>query len=590
MAREAIRAWKCARYDERAGLNVMTAAPLASLVLIGLLFLSLPPLADATEVPWPKTHFTRISQGEDLARLLKDFCASMGIQAVLDPGIKGKVNGRFSNYTPEAFFKEIKENYGLITYYDGRVLFIYPSDKAVAELIEVNPQAADRLIPSLKVLGLYDTNYPIKVTGDAGLAYVSGPPKYVQLIKDTAATLNRQILASTEARKSREEIRIFPLKYAWAADHQFVLQDQEITVPGVATTLRRILAGAAPGQAGVENTRQLPRTLDKLKGKGLAAVGRQDKQGAKVESAPPLSSPVQNKKSEGQREIEDKAVAAAISTVQADPRLNAVIVRDASERMPYYEALIKQLDIPAKLIQIEVTIIELSDDGLQELGMTWRMRAQNNTGKALSEGGYNATSSFFPGSAVLGTGPGLNFATTLSLGAGQYLLGQIHALEQKGKGKFISRPSVLTLDNIQAVIEQTQTFYARVAGSYEVDLFNVTAGVTMKVTPHVITDEHGEKIKLLVDISDGTIASDATVDSLPTVPQSSIHTQAVIREGEILALGGYIHESTIETKNALPVLGNLPVLKWIFSSRSTETRKMERIFLIHPKIIRETPG
>ncbi len=544
--------------------------------------------AHASRIPWPKAHFTRISQGEDLAMLLMDFCSSMGIKAIIDPGVKGKVNGRFKDYTPQNFFRQIVDAYGLIAYYDGQVLFLYPSSKATSRLIILQPGAEGDLIPSLKALGLYDPQFPIRITKNTGLAYVSGPPRYVELVKDTASAINQRLQASSAALKSREEIRIFPLKYAWAADHQFVLQDQEVTIPGIATTLRQILQGAPPGRGVNKGSKQLPRTLEKLKGQGLAAVGEQG--GGDKGSQPPSGRESKTAKKETAGKAEGAPEANYASMVQADPRLNAVIVRDVAEKMPYYQELIRQLDTPAKLVQIEVTIIELTDDGLQELGMDWRMRAQDNTGKALSEGGYNATTAFFPGSDILGTGPGLNFATTLSLGAGQYLLGQIHALEQKGKGRFVSRPSVLTLDNIQAVIEQTQTFYARVAGSYEVDLFNVTAGVTMKVTPHVIQDEHGERIKLMVDISDGTISSDATVDSLPTVPQSSIHTQAVISEGEILALGGYLHESTARTRNAVPVLGRLPLLKWIFSSRSKETRKMERIFLIHPKIIEETPG
>lgn len=544
------------------------------------------------EIPWPNTRFSRISQNEDLRELLKDFCASMGIRAVIDQDITGRVNGKFSEYRAGKFFRQIKRGYGLISYFDGRVLFIYPAEKSQSKLIDIKTETVDILVSSLKALDLYDFHCPVKISGKAGLAYVSGPPRYVELVESMAQVLNQKVEAARVSKSIRQEIRVFPLKYAWAADHQFVIQDQKITVPGVATTLYRVLFESEISGGASEGTEMLPNTVEKLKGKGLIATGREDGTG-QGNAGPPLNP-------SGYGSSERKARSAAQSgadssggdnfPIQADTRLNAVIVRDFADKMPDYERLIKSLDRPAKLVQIEVSIIELTAGGLAELGVNWRLNAKDHSGKGLFEGGVEAGDDFSPGNAVLGTGSGLNFATTLSLGAGQYLLGQIHALEEDGKGRVFSRPSVLTLDNVQAVIEQTETFYARIAGSYEVDLFNVTAGVTMKVTPHIIEEQDGEHIKLLVDIKDGSVNSDDVVDELPTVPESSIHTQAIIEEGQLLVLGGYIHNQTKKTTSAVPILGSLPLLKWLFSVNTEETKRVERIFLIHPRIIKKSSG
>jgi len=268
--------------------------------------------------------------------------------------------------------------------------------------------------------------------------------------------------------------------------------------------------------------------------------------------------------------------------IQADARLNAVIIRDIDEKMPYYEEIISILDVPVGLVQIQATIIDVDTDYLHELGVNWRFRA-GDRGDVKTRGGFGADEDLSPISTALALGQGLNLATIIGDSA-EYFLARIHALETDGKAWILSRPSVLTLDNMEAVLERAETVYVRVPGTYQVDLFDVSVGIVLKVTPHVIEEEEGPKIKLAVKIEDGSF-TDVSVDQIPTTKKTAINTQAMVREKESLLIGGYYQERETEAVSRVPCLGTIPGLGLLFREKKASKVKTERMFLITPTIV-----
>jgi type III secretion protein C len=124
----------------------------------------------------------------------------------------------------------------------------------------------------------------------------------------------------------------------------------------------------------------------------------------------------------------------------------------------------------------------------------------------------------------------------------------------------------------------------RVAGNEEVDLYNISVGVLVKVTPHIIATENGHKIKLSIDVRDGQL-SDYSVDGIPVVEESSINTQAVINANESLLIGGTTSENQYKNVRKIPLLGDIPLLGALFRSKKDQKIKRERLFLISPRII-----
>ncbi|MEO7244754.1 MAG: type III secretion system outer membrane ring subunit SctC, partial [Rubrivivax sp.] len=255
--------------------------------------------------------------------------------------------------------------------------------------------------------------------------------------------------------------------------------------------------------------------------------------------------------------------------IQADPRLNAVIVRDRSDRLPRYQQLIEQLDVEPQSLEIEATIIDVNTDRLRELGVNWRW---NNAGFGLQSGNG--------GNVPLPTAGGV---ASVVLGSVGQFLARINALQAEGAARVVSSPQIVTLSNVEAVFDNSSTFFVRVAGRDEVDLFNVSAGTSLRVLPHVFRDHDSTRIKLMVNVEDGSLTG-RSVDQIPVVERSTINTQALIQEGESLLIGGMTRDATSSSVDKVPVLGDVPVVGNLFKNRVNSSSRIERMFLITPRL------
>jgi type III secretion protein C len=278
------------------------------------------------------------------------------------------------------------------------------------------------------------------------------------------------------------------------------------------------------------------------------------------------------------------------ASVTAEPRTNSVVVRDTAERMPLYQQLIEQLDVELPLVDIEASVIDISGGKSEQLGIDWRLHGSRLDVTA-SPGGLagtgagkiNAANDLINSSNLLSAGKGL--IGTLVLGSQRsYLLNRINALAETGDAKVSSNPRVLTLDNHEAVLQSTRDFYVRVAGRDQVDLFPVSSGLSLRVTPTLVEDARGTRFKLIVRIEDGNTSSDFQVDQIPVVSRNAISTQAVVGDGESLLIGGYVVEERRDSQTSVPGLAQLPLVGWLFSQRASEVKRVERLFLITPRL------
>jgi type III secretion protein C len=264
------------------------------------------------------------------------------------------------------------------------------------------------------------------------------------------------------------------------------------------------------------------------------------------------------------------------------------VVRDLPERLAAYDQLIASLDVEPQMIEIEASIIDVNLDRLQELGINWRW--ENGRNAVLFGTGTESDLRLRPGLDITPSGRG-GFISTV-LGNGNQLVARINALASDGAARVVSRPQIITLSNVEAIFNNSSTFYVRVQGFQEVDLFNVSSGTSLRVTPHVFRDRNETRIKLLVNVEDGKV-SDERVDQIPVVENSAINTQALIFEGESLLIGGLTRESSKKTTSKVPLLGDIPVVGNLFKSTTDRNIRTERMFLITPRIVsanRAAPG
>lgn len=564
--------------------------------------------AVAQNIPWRDGVFDLQAVNEPLNVFLTRLLTLQGISTTMSPAVAtGRVNGRFKGQA-SAVFKGVVDTFGLAWFYDGSTLEICSLGELKTRLLEVDPGDVGRLERTLRQFRLSDPRYPLRVSGSDGQIMVSGPPHFVDMVVNVADKV-----AQTPTRpRTGIDVRVFRLRYARATDTLVTIGGVDTTVPGIARVLNELV-----GEMQLDPlppTRSLPRALPGLRGKGLASIGRADTgagsaaQGtagltaaanaalaAALGSDPVLALPTSLTGASGsddgvQRAVRD-APTSRFATVRAEPRINAVVVRDATERMPMYQRLIEALDVDMPLIEIEASVIDVSDDKSQQLGIDWRAHGNRVDASASPNGlaGTGVPPTNIAGDLLRSGDPisaGAGLVGTLIFGSGRsYFLARLNALTDSGDARTVSKPRVLTIDNTEAVLQSTSEFFVRVAGQRQVDLFNVSLGLTMRVTPTLIDDPQGKRIKMIVRIEDGNTNSGQQVDSIPVVNRNSISTQAVVGDGQSLLIGGYVIEENAAGRNGVPVLSNVPILGWLFGQRTSKVRRVERMFMLTPRLV-----
>jgi type III secretion protein C len=210
-----------------------------------------------------------------------------------------------------------------------------------------------------------------------------------------------------------------------------------------------------------------------------------------------------------------------------------------------------------------------------------------------ARGGAGTNSSQAPNSngqiPVDGRGvvPSVNGGLAFLSGIGRSSLvqAQVYAMVDDGSAKVISTPRIVTMLNEEGLFSNNSTFYARVAGNLEANLFAIESGTSIRITPLTMIHEGDTRaMRFAVRIEDGRF-SERTVDNLPVTQKSTILTSAIVPVGQSLALAGLTEESTSSNTRGIPGLSSLPGIGALFRTKSDERRSVQRIYLITPRIL-----
>ena len=272
--------------------------------------------------------------------------------------------------------------------------------------------------------------------------------------------------------------------------------------------------------------------------------------------------------------------------IRPDNRLNAVIVRDVATRMPMYERLIRQLDVPQRLVEIAVTVVEMTRDDALDWQLSLAVHGAHSEFDAAA--GQNAGNLFAPAALA---GRGLAGALTY-LGDHVDVSASLSALRTKGKARNISRTSILTTDNLAAEITDMQSYHARVVGTEVASLEEVTAGTKLSIKPRVMVPASTNEVLrlwLAMDLQDGGFET-VSVDAMPMTRQSTLQTQASVPEGESLLLAGYFRDVRENAGWGIPWLRDIPWIGWLFGGVSIQKETVQRLFIITPHVVTVGPS
>lgn len=517
----------------------------------------------AGELPSSGNNVSLMAKNQDIKLFLKNLFSMAGNPVNIPDDIEGTVNKTFVDQPVGVVFDQVSKSHSLLGYYDGVKVHIYNNNAIQRRVLPVNRGVGQTVVSNARKMGLVDRNNTVKLVGSGSLV-VTGVERFFEQIKELVRAGKARPSVPATRTASTQSIpvaasgfKVFYLKYAWAEDVTLYLGGRDVIIPGVASTLKQLL-GIPYGPPGPRVIRRPSATVPSLKGQGLAAD--EIPQQSVVPSPPPI---VQN------GEV----------SIAADSRLNAVIVRDNVANLPQYQSLIEALDIKPEMVEIEATIIDVNVDRMRDLGIDWTAsRGQVGEGSGTQlEAGF---------SSILGG------FTSYMTGNRNRFIGQLNALEKKGALNVVSSPHILTLSNVEAVFDVNSTFFVRLEGQEEVDLFNVSAGTSLRVTPHVFNDQDETQIKLMVAIQDGR-QNEQRVDDIPTITRSTISTQALIGPDESMLIGGLAQEAYTQDDKQVPSVSRVPVFGNLFKAKNNGRERIERMFLISPRLTsqyRQTDG
>ena len=309
---------------------------------------------------------------------------------------------------------------------------------------------------------------------------------------------------------------------------------------------------------------------------------------------------------------------ASAATIQAHEGDNALVISAPPAVFRSLQAVIRQLDIRRAQVLIEAVIAEVSDETANELGIQWQVPlgdkshvigGTNFTGNTPGNNIFNVTSGLNSanGPAVnVGNGLNLGYLNTITLNGKQLLSlgGLLSALRSNGKNNILSTPSIMTLDNQEAMIKVAQEV-PFVTGSYTTNTGSSSGatgtaatgignpfqtiqrkdvGLTLTVTPHI---NSGDTVRLDIhqEVSNLLPPVQGAVDLVTN--KREIKTTVMVKDNSLLVLGGLISDNVKDNVQKVPALGDIPLIGNLFRYRSNDHTKQDLMVFLHPKILRD---
>jgi type IV pilus secretin PilQ/predicted competence protein len=271
--------------------------------------------------------------------------------------------------------------------------------------------------------------------------------------------------------------------------------------------------------------------------------------------------------------------------VEADQRTNTLIVRDIKSSIEDVQSLISRLDTRTSQVLIESNLIETTPTFSRALGI--EMEAAFNNGRVRNSSRFRADPPF---EGAPQPSPLDNLLVIPSTGFrfgyfGNNITQVLSAAEAQGNVKIISRPSVVTLNNVESQIESANIVRIRTSAATVGEagtLREIRAGITLKVTPQVSADGF---VLLNITAKSSTLDFGRTVDGIPQENTREAKANVLVRDGETVVIGGIMKDTSANSDTGVPYLKDIPVLGWLFKKSSWQKDFEELVVFITPRIM-----
>jgi len=277
------------------------------------------------------------------------------------------------------------------------------------------------------------------------------------------------------------------------------------------------------------------------------------------------------------------------NAIVVDERSNTIMVRDIEKSLDDITALVTKLDLRTPQVLIESNLIETTPSFSRALGFQL----------GFDRGGFTFNSNNSAGAPFSGSGTTSPLGGTLSIFQNKFgglsnLTASLTAAEQEGKVKIISRPSVVTLNNVASTIQSLQivrialpssTNIASGSGSAAgtaVATEKIPVGIVLTVTPQVSSDGF---ILMNISVKSSSLGTRSPGAAIPDELSREAISNVLVRDGETIVIGGIMKDTSQDSESGIPYLKDIPFLGWAFKNFRVQKDFEELMVFITPRVM-----
>jgi general secretion pathway protein D len=556
----------------------------------------------------------------DINVFIKFISELTGTNFVIDQRVKGKVTiispSKISLKEAYKVFESVLEVHGYTTVKSGEVIKIIPSPDARSKSIETKLREeatapGDRVVTQLIPLKYAD---PVEVKrlftpmvskSSVILAYA---PTNTLIVTDVYSNIKRliRILKEIDITGIGQELSVIPLEFADATKMVNLLS----TVFKPTAQKRKGATQKEITMVADERTNTivlLTSEIDTLRIKRLVAmIDRETPRGkGKIHvyycenaTAEELAKVLQNVPSQPAGQTKGKQPAPLVSgdvRISADKATNSLIILADKEDYMVMEEVIKKLDIPRAMVYIESLIMEVDADKSLDIGVDWAAFGKVNLfdKETVVGGGFRQgfvqPEELLQGGLTVGL---LSEPVTIAGVTVSNITAIVNAVKTDNDFRILSTPQILTTDNEEARITvgenrpyQTRSTTDVSGGTFESFEYR-DVGKILKITPHV-TEGRLVRMTISLEVTDIDQQATATTSStLPVTLKRTVDTTVIVKDSQTVVIGGLIDDATRKNESKVPVLGDVPILGWLFKNQRYENERTNLYVFLTPRVIK----
>jgi general secretion pathway protein D len=563
----------------------------------------------------------------DISTMVKFISDLTGKNFILDDRVKGKI----SVYSPsklsieEAYnvFTSVLELKGFTVVQSGRVAKIVPSSSAKQSGFKLLPQGEQAPVNESYVAQVTELEY---ITAQEAVTFLQpmvskdghisafGPGNLLLMV-DSAINVRKLhgILQTIDTERTREGLEIIYLKNASAESAAKIIQQWlsgsdgkpggQPATRGGSSSATNILADPRlnallvfGNDSSKKAIRELVEKLDVTPPEASSKVNvyylenTDATEMAKVLDGVVKGISAQAATAPGAAAPQASPFDSGKVTITPDKASNSLVIMASPTDFNNLVQVIKKLDRRSKQVFVQVLIAEVSLDKSREVGLQTGLIGGGSPNSTLTVAGLydplgtltTIGTSLAGLTSALGESPDIN-ASPLNITA------VLKALDRKGLVNILSTPNILTSDNKEAEINvgenvpfqgaATQSTFGTTQSIERKDI-----GINLKIKPQI---SEGDYIRMDInqEISAVKNSKGEAVDLVTT--KRSAKTSIVVKDTETVVIGGLIQDSDEETVNKVPLLGDIPLLGWLFKTKSKTRKKTNLMILLTPHIVKD---